>query len=364
MSNSKNPIVSIVVPMYNQEHYLDTCIRSICNQTYRDIEVVIVNDGSTDKSPLIARKWEACDSRVKVVDKQNEGPSLARRDGYRVSTGDFLAFVDSDDYMPLDAIDTLVRYMQEKDVDMVIGAMIKKLGFIKKNLDSLFSFPFYQVVKQPELFDDYYLGFCCNSVFSVSDCGRLYRKCVIDKAIQETELFSTEVRAMGEDHYFNMKLFPYLRSMYRIKEPVYVYRYGGGTADFIPNFPHLLLYCDKRLELLDNYKYTAGYGPLFDEYISCFYYQAEQLLEFKKADKAGVIDYFKDELSRRKLIPRLVAHYQADNTENKGASLIVNRDYEGMYAFAYASMKKRCNSLSYSSKKYLNRLIHFILNLT
>ena len=334
MSKNNKPLVSIVVPMYNQVHYLDTCMRSICNQTYRDIEVVIVNDGSTDKSPLIARKWKALDSRIKVVDKQNEGPSLARRDGYRAATGEFLAFVDSDDYMPLNAIDTLVRCILEKDVDIVIGSMTKKLGFIKKNIDNSFSFPFDQVVKQPDLFDDYYLGFCRNTIFPISMWGRLYRKCVIDKAIQETELFSNEVRL------------------------------GGGTSYYIPNFPQLLLFCDKRLELLDHYNYTAGYGPLYDEYISCFYYQAEQLLEFKKTDKTGVIEYFKDELSKRKLIPRLIAHYQANNTRDHRVSLIVNHDYEGMYVFAYASMKKRCNSISYSSKKYLNRLIHFFMNLS
>lgn len=363
MSKNKNPLVSIVVPMYNQVHYIDKCIRSICNQTYRDIEVVIVNDGSTDKSPLIAKKWEARDSRVKVINKQNEGPSLARRDGYRAATGEFLAFVDSDDYLPLNAIDTLVRYILEKDVDMVIGAMTKKLGFIKKNLDGLFSFPFYQVVKQPELFDDYYIGFCCNSIFSVSDCGRLYRKCVIDKAIQETELFSAEVRSMGEDHYFNMQLFPYLNSMCRIKEIVYVYRYGGGTSDYIPNFPQLLLYCDKRIELLDHYDYQAGYAPLYDEYISCFYYQAEQMLEFKKSDKKDVIEYFKEELSRRKLIPRLIDYYQTNGIENNGASLIIDHDFEGMYNFAHSSMKKRCGSISYATKKNLNRMIHFFINL-
>lgn len=350
MINKTHPLVSVVVPLYNQERYLDTCIRSICRQTYSNIEIVIVNDGSTDNSPQMARNWASRDRRIKIVDKQNEGLSLARRDGYRAATGDYLCFVDSDDYIPLDAIEVMVSYSLDNDVDVLFGSITKKLGFITKNLDNFFSFPFYQVVKQPVLFDEYYLGFFLNSIFSINAVGHLYRKSVIDKAIKEKELFSTEIRFMAEDHYFNLQLFPYLNSMYRIKKTVYYYRFGGGTSKYIADFPKLLMYCDMRLELLDHYNYNAGYAPLFDEYISCFYFQAAQMLQFKKSDKKEVIDFFKDEFSKRKIVPRLIDYYKTKNTQKK-AALLIDHDFEGMYDYAYALKKKQWGSLKYKFKQ-------------
>ena len=112
----ESPLVSILVPLYNQERYLDSCMRSICNQTYKNIEIIVVNDGSTDRSPQILDTYAQKDSRIKVVNKQNEGLVNARRDGYREATGDFIAFVDSDDLMPLNAIETLVQNMIQNDV--------------------------------------------------------------------------------------------------------------------------------------------------------------------------------------------------------------------------------------------------------
>jgi len=114
-----NPKVSILVPLYNQERYIDACLSSIYNQTYKNLEIVIVNDGSTDRSPLMAKEWASRDSRIKVVDKQNEGLTYARRDGYREATGDYIAFVDSDDMLTTRAIEILVHHMLDKNVDLV-----------------------------------------------------------------------------------------------------------------------------------------------------------------------------------------------------------------------------------------------------
>ena len=208
--------VSIVIPLYNQRRYLEACLQSVCDQTYRNLEVIVVNDGSTDDSPDIARQWAQKDDRVKVVDKPNEGAIMARRDGYRQATGEYIAFVDSDDLLPRNAIAALADIMTEKDVDLVIGSMSKKLGFIRKSqIDKPFKFPYHKVIQQPELFDKYYLGFFLNDIFPISMCGRMYRKAAMDKAWDETTLFDEEVAKMGEDQFFNLMLFPYLRSMYR-----------------------------------------------------------------------------------------------------------------------------------------------------
>ena len=355
MENAK-PKVSIIVPLYNQEKYIDACLRSICGQTYDNIEIIIVNDGSTDKSPLKAEKWVESDKRVRLVNKKNEGTSFARRDGYLNATGEYITFVDNDDLLPAHAIEILVSILEDKKVDLVLGTIIRKLGVIRA-LQHYGSFPINEVVCQPELFDRYFIGFCGVNSFLVTMWGRLYRKSTIDEAYAKTELFSPDLPCMAGDEYFNMKLFPYLRSMYKTDQPVYIYRYGGTVDGYNRFFPEVFRLSDIRLKLLDDYGYSQGYGPLFNEYVDCFYYHAQQLMEFKQTDKAGVIDYFKKELDTRELLPRLMDWYKVEGIHDMGVDLMAKKDYEGMYAYAHDLMKKRCGSIMYQFKQLYKNIL-------
>lgn len=91
--------ISIIVPIYNVEKYLERCILSIIKQTYQNIEIILVNDGSTDSSIEICKKYSKIDSRILLIDKENGGLSDARNVGLQVAKGDYVLFVDSDDYM-------------------------------------------------------------------------------------------------------------------------------------------------------------------------------------------------------------------------------------------------------------------------
>ena len=95
----KRIIVSIIVPIYNTEKYLRKCVDSILKQTYENLEVILVNDGSPDNSLEICREYERLDSRVKVINKKNGGLSSARNAGLEICTGKYITFVDSDDYL-------------------------------------------------------------------------------------------------------------------------------------------------------------------------------------------------------------------------------------------------------------------------
>lgn len=333
------PLVSILIPLYNQERYFEKCIRSVCNQTYKNLEIIVVNDGSTDKSLSIAQKWESQDNRIVVIDKKNEGPSKARFDAYRAATGEFVTPVDSDDYLPKNAIEILAGHMISKNVDAVMGSMTQVLGFIKRShyTDSG-SFPFHQVVKQPELFDKYYLNFFGKHFFTIMMCGCLYRKSVVDKAMRHTKLCCKEIPFVGEDHYCSMKIFPFLDSMYRTDETVYYYRCGGASSDrFSPTYPALFYLSDERLKLLDHYGLDEGYEPLFGEYTTVVLYHAQQLLEFKQTDKDGVVAFLKDELGKRAIASRMVEYYKQHDIVDPRLQMMVNRDYEAMYRFAVAS---------------------------
>ena len=355
---NSQPKVSIIVPLYNQERYFEACIRSICQQTYENIEVIVVNDGSSDHSPLIAKKYAQKDSRIIVIDKPNEGTAFARRDGYLKSTGDYIAFVDSDDMLTPRAIEILVHHMLDKNVDLVLGGIVRKLGFLKKRIRNHGIFPVNQVVRQPELFDKYYIGFFGKSCFTVSMWGRLFKKSIIDKALSETELFSSEIRFMGEDEHFNVMIFPYLNSMYMTDEAVYYYRYGGAAANYNRFFPELLNFSTKRLGLLDKYNYSEGYRYLFAEYVAIFFEQAIQLIGYNKTDKQGVMDYFKNEMETNPLIPRLLEYYTQNSSTNPQVQLMLKYDYEGMYNFAYESVMRGRKTLRYRVKRLLFKLMN------
>lgn len=114
----KRIIVSIIVPIYNTEKYLRKCVDSILKQTYENLEVILVNDGSPDNSLEICREYERLDSRVKVINKKNGGLSSARNAGLEICTGKYITFVDSDDYLEKNAIKHLIENIKEGDADI------------------------------------------------------------------------------------------------------------------------------------------------------------------------------------------------------------------------------------------------------
>lgn len=114
------PKISIIIPVYNVEKYLPECLDSVISQTLRDIEIVCINDGSPDNSLSILKDYAAKDKRIVLIDKQNEGVGKARNDGMRVATGEFIAFMDSDDYYP--ASDVLEKLYTEAKMNGVLIA--------------------------------------------------------------------------------------------------------------------------------------------------------------------------------------------------------------------------------------------------
>ena len=102
-------LVSVIVPIYNSEQYLHRCIDSIVNQSYKDIEIILINDGSTDNSGEICNEYAVIDNRIKVMNTQNNGPAAARNIGIENSKGKFIFFVDSDDFIENDALKLLIE---------------------------------------------------------------------------------------------------------------------------------------------------------------------------------------------------------------------------------------------------------------
>jgi len=116
----KNKLISIVLPIYNVEKYLIDCIESVINQSYRNIEIILVDDGSSDRSGAICDEYKDKDSRIKVIHKENGGLSDARNSGLKISTGEYITFIDSDDCIGLNYIDILVKMIEKYDAEIAI----------------------------------------------------------------------------------------------------------------------------------------------------------------------------------------------------------------------------------------------------
>lgn len=117
------PEISVIVPVYKVEKYLDRCIESIVNQTYPDFELILVDDGSPDNCPALCDAWAERDGRIRVIHKKNGGASSARNAGLKIAKGNWIAFADSDDWLDRTALKTLYDLANQYNVPMAIGGM-------------------------------------------------------------------------------------------------------------------------------------------------------------------------------------------------------------------------------------------------
>ena len=112
-------LISIVIPVYNVEKYLKQCLDSIINQTYTNLEIILVDDGSTDNSGTICDYYSKIDKRIRVIHKKNEGQSIARNIGIKVSNGKYIGFLDSDDWVEQDMYRFLIENIEKYNADII-----------------------------------------------------------------------------------------------------------------------------------------------------------------------------------------------------------------------------------------------------
>jgi glycosyltransferase involved in cell wall biosynthesis len=230
MKNKINiPIVSVIVPVYNTSKFLKKCLNSILNQTFKSIEVILVNDGSTDNSLAICEIFKLKDPRIIIIDKSNEGVELARKSGEKIAKGDFITYVDSDDWLAKNALQKLYSEAIKFDADIVVGnhyKVLDKFGLIKQKKSAV---TFDKIISVPnELFmKKYYKNFFGINLFPVSMWGRIYKKSFLDTI--ELNLLGFN---MGEDLVYNMQVFPNAKNIVFIPDFVYYYRFGGMTSNY------------------------------------------------------------------------------------------------------------------------------------
>ena len=213
-------MVSMIVPVYNSEKTLSRCIDSILNQTYRDFELILLNDGSTDTSGEICDAYAKRDSRVRVVHKENTGVSDTRNRGIDLARGEYLQFLDSDDWITPDATALFVRTATEQQCDMVIsqfyrviGEHVSQKGAIDE--DGLMDRSTYanHMMQKPA---DFYYGVLWN---------KFYKRSIIT----EHRLRMDQSISWCEDFMFNLEYVRHTQTIYAMKVPVYYYVKTKGS---------------------------------------------------------------------------------------------------------------------------------------
>ena len=168
MKDTHNELISIIIPVYNVEKYLDRCIKSVINQTYKNIEIILIDDGSTDKSLDICYNYLEQDNRIKVFHKENGGLSSARNYGINSSNGKYLTFIDSDDDIEKDYIEYLYNLIKKYGTKMSICSY----SVIKNNITNFGLNLDEKLLSTEECLDN----LLCENGFTVSACAKMYDK--------------------------------------------------------------------------------------------------------------------------------------------------------------------------------------------
>ncbi len=114
----KSPLISIIIPIHNRERFLDRCLASVCAQTFHNMEIILIDDGSTDKTPSICDKWAKKDSRIRLIHTPNRGVAEARNLGLKIASGNYIGFVDSDDWIEKEMVEELYLSLQKHNADI------------------------------------------------------------------------------------------------------------------------------------------------------------------------------------------------------------------------------------------------------
>lgn len=169
-----NRMVSVIVPVYAVEKWLPVCVNSLVKQTYPELEIILVDDGSPDRCPEICEEWAKRDGRIRVVHKQNGGLASARNAGMNVMTGDLFTFVDSDDYLDQDAVQCMVDGMEIDDSDIVCVGMRKVFPDTERTEPEQYTPGEYEreeALKHLLLWDGAVRSFACGKLYRTSSVG-------------------------------------------------------------------------------------------------------------------------------------------------------------------------------------------------
>lgn len=245
--------ISVIVPIYNTEKYLDACITSIVNQPYSALQIILVDDGSTDGSGEICDAWAEKDSRIQVIHQKNAGVSAARNAGLDIAVGELISFVDSDDLLPPDVYAQLSKSWNQKDLVMGGMELIQEDGTAIPNQPNFppSDFSLSDFIK--ELFEEKkccYLGYLCDKLMKNS-------------IIQSNHIrFDSAIR-LNEDRLFLLEYLLHCSSISICHTLVYFYR--QRSAGVIASTRRNQTVTDSEMTVIDSFHKMAAIGRAYSE---------------------------------------------------------------------------------------------------
>lgn len=269
-----NELISIIIPVYNIEKYLKNCLDSVCNQTYTSLQIILVDDGSTDSSGDICDQYARHDNRILVIHKENGGLSDARNAGMRVVEGAYIGFVDGDDWIEPDMYENMLEFCKKYDLDVIAARFIEeRIDDVSKDQYSGV-FEVFSGIQMLEI-NLYGKG---NRLVSNAVWDRLYKRELLQGLLfpkgkcYEDICFTTEVFLRADKcGYWDRGIYHY-----RIREDSIMGMGGRNKTFFNPNMiTDYLVLMKQKADLL----YAAGYTDLGDESLFQYLYQVLRCME-------------------------------------------------------------------------------------
>ena len=245
----KNSVVSVIIPVYNVEKYLERCISSIINQTYKNLEIILVDDGSTDNSGRICDTYANVDDRIRVFHKKNGGLGSARNYGFDKSNGDYILFLDSDDYIEKNTIDKMISIGK---YDIVCCGFDRVDEETKKIYSKeMINLPFDEIIINKENIME-------TAFLSPSGWGKLYKRNII-----ENIKFSNNKKSI-EDILFYLELMPNVKSIGFVKEVLWHYMVRKNSLIMSLTIEKADLFEQELLKIKEKYERNNYSSYIFD----------------------------------------------------------------------------------------------------
>lgn len=244
--------ITVIVPVYNVENYLNKCLDSLINQTYKNLEIIVINDGSTDNSGEICQGYAQKDNRIVYIEKENGGQSEARNMGLDRMTGSYVTFVDSDDWVELDYVENLYKKITEYQADIAVGNY-----YSFNEAEGMYYFHIFgdscyeKVYDNVSIFENLYESQEMKSFALISVWGKLYKADLLKH-------LRFDIGKLGEDGYLNQKIYLLAEKTIYLNKGLYAYRQREGSSSRIwtEKWMHALVDAmSERITLLANMNY-------------------------------------------------------------------------------------------------------------
>lgn len=329
-------MVSIIVPIYNMIEYLEQCIDSICGQTYRQIEVILVDDGSTDGSSNLCDKYAQRDSRIRIIHKKNEGLVRARKTGLGMATGEYIAYVDGDDWIEPNMIERLYNISIDNNVDVAMCGRYEDTGNTHRMVyhgiaeghydkQALFEKVYPNMIIYGEFFEWGLFPGVWDKLYK-RDCLEKYQMAVDDRL------------TMGEDAVCTYPVILNADSIYVLHECLYHYRQSSNSmvkqySDIESQRKRFNILYNFGLDMFNRYKYIYDLRKQWKEYIL-----------FLMVPRAGIL--YKD-------IDKLDYLYPYRNVKKGSNIILYGMGTYGQLLYNYIMSSGICNILACVDKNYI-----------